>query len=349
MRQIAKLAGLSPSAVSLALRQSPKISAVVRRRVQALAERLGYRPNAKVRELMTHLRASGAPGARACFGVVSFYEEARPWERALFTQRIYEAMRRRADELAYRLEPIWLRQPGMTYRRIRAILDARKIEGLVCFGSPDLAQQFPAELDHYAIVTFGQSIRTSLHRVVSHFYSDTWRTLDRLYALGYRRPGLVLGRYEDLRTARACASAYLGWGEQKPGVVTLPVLRLEHVEEAPLHAWLQAHRPDVMVFVHVTAALADLREFLRARHLAVPRSLGVAVVSQIVEGTGFSGMQQNQRHMGAWAVELLAARIANRDFGIPKHPRIEMVEGEWIDGGSLRTAPRRPRPKSRRA
>ncbi|MBI3884400.1 MAG: hypothetical protein HY302_01525 [Opitutae bacterium] len=132
-------------------------------------------------------------------------------------------------------------------------------------------------------------------------------------------------------------------------MVTLPVLRLEHVEGAPLHAWLQAHRPAVMVFVRVTAALAELREFLRARRLAVPRSLGVAVVSQIVEGTGFSGMQQIQRHMGAWAVELLAARIASRDFGLPKHPRIEMVEREWIDGGSLRAAPRRPRPKTRRA
>ena len=41
--------------------------------------------------------------------------------------------------------------------------------------------------------------------------------------------------------------------------------------------------------------------------------------------------------MGAWAVELLAARIANRDLGIPTNPRIEMVESEWIDGGSLPT------------
>jgi hypothetical protein len=34
-------------------------------------------------------------------------------------------------------------------------------------------------------------------------------------------------------------------------------------------------------------------------------------------------------------VELLAARIANRDFGIPTNPRTEMVESEWIAGESL--------------
>jgi LacI family transcriptional regulator len=59
------------------------------------------------------------------------------------------------------------------------------------------------------------------------------------------------------------------------------------------------------------------------------------VLSHLVEGSGFSGLQQNQHLMGAWMVELLAARITNRDFGIPQHPRIEMVDSEWIEGKTL--------------
>ena len=35
-------------------------------------------------------------------------------------------------------------------------------------------------------------------------------------------------------------------------------------------------------------------------------------------------------------VELLAARITNRDLGIPANPRIEMVESRWIENRSLR-------------
>jgi glucosamine-6-phosphate deaminase len=42
------------------------------------------------------------------------------------------------------------------------------------------------------------------------------------------------------------------------------------------------------------------------------------------------------RRLGAWAVELLVARIVNRDLGIPANPRIEMVQSEWIEGASLR-------------
>lgn len=60
------------------------------------------------------------------------------------------------------------------------------------------------------------------------------------------------------------------------------------------------------------------------------------MLSQILEGTGFSGLHQNQPLMGAWAVEMLVARILNRDLGIPTTPRLEMAESEWVEGRSLR-------------
>jgi LacI family transcriptional regulator len=115
----------------------------------------------------------------------------------------------------------------------------------------------------------------------------------------------------------------------------LPVVRLNEVEEKPLLAWLGEHKPDVLIFVHLPEMVARLRALLKEQRIRVPRQLGVAVLSHLVQGSGFSGLQQNQQLMGAWAVELLAARIANRDFGIPASPRVEMVESEWIDGGSL--------------
>lgn len=242
----------------------------------------------------------------------------------------------RAGDLGYRLEPLWLRAPGMTYRRFGDILRARGIEGLLCFGSPDFNEEFPTELGGPAVVTVGLSIRTPLHRVTSHFYNDTVNALNRVNALGYRRPGLVLGTHEDTRSAYAHTAAYLGWCDHTLGVGTaLPVLRLHDVEEPPLARWYVKHRPDVVLFVHLPDMVMRFRAALRRLQINVPKRLGVAVLSHEVEGTGFSGLQQNQRLMGAWAVELLAARIANRDFGIPTEPRTEMVESEWIKGESL--------------
>jgi LacI family transcriptional regulator len=337
LRHLARLAGLSPSAVSLALRGSPKISAATRKRLRELAQKHGYKPDAKLAALMSGLRRTSSPRQTACFGVISLYPEERPWERNLHLQRIYEGMSHRAAELGYRLDPIWLRAPGMTYRRFRGILDARGIEGLLCFGSPLLEDEFPQELDHYAVVTIGLSIRTSLHRVTNHFYNDTVSALDRLHRLGYRRPGLVMGRYEDSRAAHIHTAAYLGWCDRVlgPGQAVAP-LQLDRVEEEPLMDWIKLQRPDALIFVHLYDILHELQAVLKKNRVRIPADLGVAVLTHILEGTPFSGMQQNQPLMGAWAVELLASRIAYRDFGIPRNPRIEMVESEWIDGRTLR-------------
>jgi LacI family transcriptional regulator len=340
LRHLAKLARLSPSAVSLALRDSPKISLATRKRVRRLADDVGYRADAAVVAMMTHLRTRPAERPPACFGVISFYDSAQPWKDSRHLGQIYEGMKQRADQLGYRLEPLWLREPGMTYRRFRGILDARGIEGLLCFGSPDFEQEFPSELDHYAIVTVGLSIRTPLHRVTSHFYNDTVQVLNRVHELGYIRPGLVVGRYEEARSGHAHTAAYLGWCEHRLGSGrALPVHFVDQVEPGPLAIWLERERPDVLIFVHLYDRVKDLRAVLSAHEVKVPGKLGVAVLSQILEGTPFSGLQQNQPLMGAWAVELLAARITNRDLGIPSNPRVEMVESRWVEKRSLRKKP----------
>ncbi len=339
-RRIAELAGLSPSTVSLALRNSPKIPAATRQRVLKIAKRLGYRPDGKLTELMSHLRLTGKPNREACFGVVSLYPDARPWSRSLHLNRIYDGMVARAEALGYRLEPFWLREPGMTLKRIRSILDARGIQGLLCFGSPGLDDEWPAELDHYAIVSQGLSIKTPLHRVVSHVYNDMWRALNKVHALGYRRPGLVIGRYEEERSAHGYLSVYFGWSHLVLGsAATIPVLTLDRVEEQPIAQWYQQHQPDVLLFVHHYDALPSFQAILKRLHLRLPQDVGVAVISQDLASTEFSGLQENQHLIGAWAVELLVSRIMNRDFGIPSNPRIEMVERQWIDGKTLREQP----------
>lgn len=340
IRQIARVAGISKSAVSLALNDSMKISEATKRRVRILAKRLGYRKNAKVTELMSHVRSSRDSRREACFGVISFYEDARPWEKSVHLSGLYKSMELRAEALGYRLEPLWLRAPGMTYRRFRSILDARGIQGLLCFGSPRLDEEFPAEFDHYAIVTQGLSIKTPLHRVVSHVYNDMWRVLNRVHELGYRRPGLVIGRYEEMRSAHAYLCVYAGWSQLTlDASPAIPVLQLDRVEEQPLLAWMGRHRPDVVIFVHHYDMLAEFGTILRRRDIRTPRDVGVAVISQNLEGTDFSGLQENQPLIGAWSVELLVSRIMNRDFGIPSHPRIEMIERRWITGKSLRKQP----------
>lgn len=337
VRKIATKLDLSPSTVSLALRSSPKISAKTRDKVMLEAELLGYRPNAKLNELMSHLRLNGTQPSVACFGVISFYDTLRPWEGSKHLTQIYNAMQSRGEKLGYRLESLGLNAPGMGPARFRSVLDARGIQGLLSFGSPNFAQEFPEELDHYAVVTIGLSISTPLHRVTSHFFNDLYHTLDRLYAMGYRRPGLLLNEYEEDRSAHLYSSAYLGWCEHVLGnALLMPMLRTSRINPEKSLDWVRCNRPDVIVCVHHRKEIEKLQKTLTDSGIRIPEDIGIAAVSQLLEGTSFSGMQQNQKLMGEWAVELLASRIMNQDFGIPENPRIEMVESEWIDGATLK-------------
>lgn len=337
IRQIAQLSGFSSATVSLALRNNPKISEATRQKIKAYAQRCGYSADPRVGQLMGVVRHGNDEARRGCIGVISLYDSPRPWENSRHLSRIYEGMTRRAGDLGYRLEPMWLRAPEMTSRRFRNILDTRGIEGLVCFGSPNIDEGFPPEFDHYAIVTQGVSIRSSCHRVVNNAYSDTQQLLNRLLRLGYRKPGLILSNYEHQRGALANLSAYLGWCENFLGASRhIPALLVDTIEPDRVLRWIKTHKPDSIIIVHDANALSAFSALLKESGIRVPGDIGVAALSQILQGSRLSGIEEDQPLMGAWVVELVVSRIMNRDLGVPKKPRIEMVEGIWIEGKSLR-------------
>src|SRR5438132_5087879 len=107
LRRLAEIAKLSPSAVSLALRASTKISAATRARVLALAREHGYQPDARIVEMMSHLRKPQSVRQQACFAVISLYDASHPWKASRHLNLIYSGMTEHAAELGYRLEPLW--------------------------------------------------------------------------------------------------------------------------------------------------------------------------------------------------------------------------------------------------
>ena len=58
IRDIAKVAGVSPSTVSRALTNHPRISAVTKERIQQLAQEMGYTPSFLARGLVTRRTAT---------------------------------------------------------------------------------------------------------------------------------------------------------------------------------------------------------------------------------------------------------------------------------------------------
>ena len=71
LNDIARELGFSKNTISLALRGSAQIPPATRERVRAAAERLGYRPNAVVSQLMAQLRSARTSRLQATLALVN--------------------------------------------------------------------------------------------------------------------------------------------------------------------------------------------------------------------------------------------------------------------------------------
>jgi LacI family transcriptional regulator len=275
--------------------------------------------------------------------VIALFPEERPWiERNDYPhlRHVLAGAQERARAHGYQLENFWVKQPGLSPARLRAILEARGIRGLLCLGSHDPEERLPAALKHFAIVTHAASIPDPLHRVVSHFAADARTVFDELLRRGYARPGLLIRPSADRRTDHLYTAAFLGHQERKFAAPPVPILRAQEWDERGFAAWFAAHRPDALVFHQTETYLAAALAVLARAGVRVPRDVGVALLDKNPDRARYSGICQDPAQMGAVALELLLGRLLLRDFAPPQSPKIELVVGSWNEGRTLR-APRR--------
>jgi len=339
VRAIARQLGLSATAVSLALRGSPRVSAAVRARVEKAARAAGHVPNARLTELMREVRQSAAPRYRGTLGALWLFPEEEPWrERPTYEHLglLLEGARRQAEAHGYRLENFWLKAPGMTPRRLAEIMDARGIRGVFCLGSLDPEERLPAALRRFAVVTQGVSIPEKMHRVVSHFTADARTLWGELQARGYRRPGLGILVSGDRRTDHLYSATFLSEQERAGTAAPVPVLRAETWDEGEFARWFDAHRPDAIVLHQYADYIRAVDAFLARRKLRVPRDVGLALLDKIPDRARYAGICQDPVRIGAMAAELLLGRLLLHDLATPEYPKVELVVGAWNEGKTLR-------------
>jgi DNA-binding LacI/PurR family transcriptional regulator len=340
VRSLARKLGISATAVSLALKDSPRISPRLRAKVRHAAQTEGHVPNAKLAELMSAVRLSSQPRYHATLGVISLFPEEEPWRQTPtyeHLETILGGARDRAALRGYKLENFWLKAPRMTPRRLAAILEARGIHGLFCLGSFDPDEVFPTALQRFAVVTQGASIPGRMHRVVSHFAADARSVFAEIARRGYRRPGMAILRSGDRRTDYLYSATFLGEQERSGRTPTVPILRAETWNEADFHTWFTTHRPDVVIIHQYAAYLAEIERYLARRKLSVPRDVGLALLDKNPDTSCYAGMCQRPERIGAAAVDLLLSRLLLRDFAAPEFPKVELVVGTWNEGKSLRS------------
>lgn len=330
MKQIAEVAGVSIATVSMALRNSPKITAETRAKVRVAAENLNYRPDPLIAALSTR-RSEARPRGLETIAYLTAFPAREGWRQNRFSPAVYEGARARAAQHGYRLEHFWLREPQMTPRRMADILQARGILGLCVAALPEVVSQFSFPWEPFCSAAIGYSMtRPAMHRACPHQFQGMQLALSQLRRLGYEHIGVALGRRVSKIVAQHWIASILLF-QYTHGRNAATCLIYEESDRQELQKWMGKHKPDAMIVSDIA-----LLEWIRELGIRVPEEMGVVPLERL---TGYACLDQKPEKVGSAAIDLIVGQIQRNETGLPPDPRVVMVEGGWVNGPSVRAAP----------
>lgn len=350
MREIAQAAGVSVSAVSLALKNSTKISAARREAIVALAERMGYRRDPRLTELMEHLRTARPQRSTSTIAMLIPELTREQLKDYPPMQGLIEGVREIAALAGFNVTLFFLSDPGIGTRRIRSILLARNIKGVVIAPFPSGVARIDFDCSGLCVATAGYSIvEPRLHRACPNYLQMMDELLADGQAKGYRRIGLIMTYGEGGIGHKLFTSSFLFYQskidpECRIQVLPKPMISAENVAE-----WFRTQKPDAII------SSGSVYTLLRSIGLRVPQDVGFASIDVSEEPRDAAGADHRYNLVGREAVKQVLTLLNLNLTGVPENPKTVLVdshqrEGFTLPGKSLPPARgrRRPAPDSAR-
>jgi DNA-binding LacI/PurR family transcriptional regulator len=333
VRDMAKVLGVSHSAVSLALRNSTQVSEKLRENVRQLAERLGYQPDPMLSALSNYRREKSAEPVRSVIAWINAWEKPGALRDFKEFDAYWAGASLAARKLGYRLEEI--RMTGeITPQRLHEVLSARDIRAILLpphASDPDW-DDFPWR--NYFVVRFGRSLQSPLtHLVTADQTENTAMAFEKVTEYGYRRIGFVTKEAPMRVKSHLSEAGYLIAQRAVGEELRLPVCSLSGAKgaamERRLASWVKKHRPDAIL-----TDIPALPDLLGKAGLRVPDDIAVAATAVLDSGID-AGINQQPEEIGKVGVLLLSSMIQEGALGLPQIFRQILVEGTWVDGASL--------------
>jgi len=325
MKDVAREAGVHQTTVSLALRGHSSIPRSTRERIRAVADRLGYRPNPLLSTLMSVRRQGRLSVRGSTLAFLTAYKTRDGWRRSVNYQHLFEEMKTRAAELGYQLEEFWLMESGMTSARMRRILLARGIRGiLVCPLSSSL-QSLDFDFADFAAVALGYTLHSpKLDRVAVDYYGIMQMTIAKLRERGFQRIAFFTSSEIDRRVNHLSLGAFLA--ERKICSRGLLEPFIGNSEgKISIENWISQKRPDAIIS-SVQAEYQLLHRMITDSRKSV--GLQLYVVDAHLDANQ-PGVVQSIEDQARAAVDLVTSRVERAEFGPPRRPQVVLVRGSW--------------------
>ena len=347
---VAAAVGVAGSTVSRALRDDPRITNAVKDRVKEAVARLGYSPNPLVQALMAQRRRRQDPHEETLALITSVPE--KEWRKKDVCRWYWQGMEERATQLGYRLTVICLDEVAGHRSRLRSILLARGIRGVILGFSQLDDPVAKLSVSDFCVVGLGTYFHNlCVDRVKLHGFYNVKLAFEQMRALGYLRPGLIAPMRNNAIVGGLWSAAALDEQWQRPANEQCPPLMVDGdtVGMNVFCEWFDRYQPDALLVYKIGVA-----ELLQRLRLQVPRDVGAAYLfGTEKERQSMAGIDGNLDRVGGAAIDLLVQKMHVHERGMPECPREVFITGKWQPGPTL---PKRSvkthnarRPSSKRA
>ncbi|MBC8040055.1 MAG: LacI family DNA-binding transcriptional regulator [Opitutaceae bacterium] len=333
LKQIAQRTGLSVTAVSYALRDHPRIPESTRSRVKAAARELGYAPDVRLGQLMTHLQKKRGVCGGPSLAWLNSSAHPQHWHVTPWAREFFASASARAGELGFTLDEIWVHDPKLPATRLNDVLQSRGIQGLM-LSTPLRGEEWTNWIDwprYAAVVLDDPESLPRLDRVYARYASNLRVALQQLQKRGYRRPKLWLGAHDDYWTARGYTHEALRHQHLHPDAPAVLTPSCDDTSDEAILRWLDTHQPDVVI-----GPTATLGTRLRGLGQRIPADLGYLAMYVLETDTEWSGLSQQHSAQATLAVDHLAHLLRTHTLGPRQHPVHLQIDGEWHEGLTLR-------------
>ena len=331
LRFIASKCGCSRNTVSLALKKDPRVATGRAKRILEVASALGYRPDPKVAQIMSHIAQRGKVNLSKMAVVVGAdFDRPDPWKKGSWLERTYVSMSQRMAEYGYTFDCFWLGQPKMSPARVRQIINHRGIEGLIVFSYASAPAVINFDFSGFAASVIGRGLaHPRLHAVGGNLHNDLDCVVRKATGLGYRRIGLALPVAVAARSLHCWEAAYQYQQlHLKPSERVSPCI-YDASNGRELQKWLKSQKPDCVIGV------ADTFHVMQKLGVRIPQQIGFATLVQENGLTQLAGINLPHDLIASKAVDIVVENLRANRRGLPANPELILYDGTWVDGASL--------------
>ncbi len=308
IKDIAKLAGVSATTVSMALNHHPKISRKTRDRIAAIAEELHYYPNYVARSLVS--RKSQTLGLIITSILNPFYPE------------LAKGIEDKALEFGYNIILCSTNYDTRLQKPFIDLLRSKGVDGIIFasvdINDPDIAplldDRFPFVLVNRKIIN--HALEKKIDYVVLDNFSGGYMAMQHLQKLGHRRIAIVAGSFDISTAVERTEGAKKAMIDNGLTIERRLIVECSFSKDKAYEATrsLLAHEsPPTAIFAQNDFMALGVREAIFDAGLRIPEDIALIgfddIAASSLRGIELTTISQKKYEMGTMAVEILCNRI----------------------------------------